>query len=83
MINYLAPIQGKSFLSNIAIGGEASFTMNGAVNTWNLKEYSPKRQVPEFIYERNDSLGKITVWPGLCGNGTLLVPYIFDGNVNG
>ena len=26
---------------------------------------------------------KKLVWAGLCGNGTLLVLYIFDGNVNG
>ena len=56
--------------------------MNGAVNKWNVTEYVSKVQVPEFIYERNE-LRKITVWESLCGNGTLLVPYIFDGNVNG
>ena len=34
--------------------------MNGMVHTRNLREYAPKGQVPEFIYERNDSLEKIT-----------------------
>ena len=57
--------------------------MNGAVNTCTVKEYSPKGQVPEFIYERNYLQEKITVWAGLCRNGTSLGPYILNGNVNG
>ena len=32
--------------------------MNGVVNTWNVGEYAPKGQVPEFLYERNDSREK-------------------------
>ena len=71
------------FPPNIVIGDDALFAMNGAVNTRNVSEYAPKEQVPEFIYKRNDSREKIIVWADLCGNGTLLVPYIFDGNVNG
>ena len=71
------------FLSIIVIGHEASSTMNGVVNTQNVREYSPKGQVPEFIYERKDSRKKLTVWVGLCGNRTLQGPYSFDGNVNG
>ena len=59
------------FLSIIVIGHEASSTMNGVVNTQNVREYSPKGQVPEFIYERKDSRKKFTVWAGLCGNITL------------
>ena len=46
-------------------------------------EYAPEGQVLEFINERNDSREKITVWAGLCGNGTLFGLYIFDGYVNG
>ena len=57
--------------------------MNGVVSIWNVREYAPKEEVPEFIYKRNHSREKITAWAGLCGNGTLLGPYIFDGNVNG
>ena len=56
--------------------------MNSAVKTWNVREYAPKGRVPEFIYERNDLREKITVWAGLCGNGTLFGPYSFDRNVN-
>ena len=32
----------------------------------------------EMIHEK-----KITMWAGLCGNGTQLGRYIFDGNANG
>ena len=48
-----------------------------------IREYASKEQVPQFIYERNDSQEKITMWAGLCGNGTLLGQYIFNENVNG
>ena len=27
--------------------------MHGTVNTWNVREYAPKGQVPEFIYDKN------------------------------
>ena len=57
--------------------------MNSMVNTWTIKEYTPKGQVPEFIYESNDSPEKITVQAGLCDNEILLGPYILDVNVNG
>ena len=57
--------------------------MNGTINTWKVREYALKGQVLEFIFERDDWREKITVRPGLYGNGTLLGPYIFDGTVNG
>ena len=80
---FLQQCNSSRFLSDIVIGGEVSFAMNGTVNTCMVREYAPKGQVPEFIYERNDFQEKITVWAGLCRNGTLLGPYILDGNVNG
>ena len=57
--------------------------MNGTVKTWNVREYALKGQVPEFVFERDESREKITMMAGLCGNETLLGPYIFDGAVNG
>ena len=85
MIFNVAQISGTGFSSSITTFAFflTLLSMNGAVNTWNVREYAPKEQVPEFIYERNHSREKITAWAGLCGNGTLLGPYIFDGNVNG
>ena len=56
---FLQQCNNVRFLFNI--GDEASFAMSGAVNTWNVREYAPKGQVPEFIYKRNDSRERITV----------------------
>ena len=65
------------FLANLIIGDEASFRMNGEVNTQNVREYAPRGNVHNFYYDRNDSRTKITVWVGLCGNGALLQAYSF------
>ena len=57
--------------------------MSGALNTWNVKEYALKGQVPKFIFERDDSREEITIRAGLYENETLLKPYILDVTVNG
>ena len=80
---FLQQCNKPRFLSKIVIGAEASFAVNSAVNTGNVREYATKGQVARLIYERSDSREKITVWAGLCGNVTLLGPYIMDGTVNG
>ena len=36
-----------------------------------------------FNFERSNSRAKLTVRAALCGNGVILGPYFFDGNVNG
>ena len=45
--------------------------------------YAPAKQLPGFHYNVNDSHQKLTVWIGFCGNGNILGPFFFDGNVNG
>ena len=45
--------------------------------------YAPSNQLPGFHYNVNDSRQKLTVWVELCGNGNMLGPFFFDGNVNG
>ena len=45
--------------------------------------YAPANQPPDIHYNVNDSRQKLTVWVGLCGNGDMLGPFFFDGNVNG
>ena len=45
--------------------------------------YAPSNQPPGFRYNVNDSRQKLTVWVELCGNGNMLGPFFFDGNVNG
>ena len=70
-------------MDSFIIGDEAGFSMNGEVNTHNIRQYAPKGQPPAFNFERNDSRAKLTVWAALGGNGLLVGPYFFDGNVNG
>lgn len=57
--------------------------MNGHVNTHNIRMYSPKGNPPPFHFEMSSNRQKLSVWAGICGNGTLIGPYFFEGNVNG
>ena len=71
-----------NFRSKIVIGDEAVFTMNGSVNTHNVVEYAPRGEPPNFNYDVPSSRAKVTVWAGLCGDGSILGPFFFDRNVN-
>ena len=71
------------FLGNLVIGDEATFSMNGVVNSQNVRHYAPKGNAPVFNFNRKDSREKPTVWGAVCGNGVLLGPYFFEGNVDG
>ena len=72
----------RRFLANLIIGDEVGFAMNGKVNSQNVREYAPHGERPEINYAVNESRERCTVWVGLCGNGTLLGPFFFDGYVN-
>ena len=61
---------------------EAGFAMNGKVNSQNVREYAPHGERPEINYAVNQCRERCTVWVGLCGNGTLLGPFFFDGYAN-
>ena len=74
--------QNPHFLANLIIGDEAGFGMNGKVSSQNVRMYAPKGEGPEFTYDVNESREKVTVWMGLCGNGKIIGPYIFEGSVN-
>lgn len=71
------------FLRTIVIGDEATFQMNGKVNTQNVREYAPIGQAPEFNFNVNMSRQKLAGWLGLCGNGQVIGPFFFERNVNG
>ena len=73
----------NQFLRNLIIGDEVGFPMNGRVNNQNVRYYAPKGNAPEFTYEVSASREKRTVWMGLCGNGSVIVPIIFERNLNG
>ena len=79
----LNQFRDPNFLNKIVIGDEAIFTMNGSVNTHNIIEYAPRGEPPNFTYDIPSSREKVTVWAGLCGNGSILGPFFFDANVNG
>ena len=80
---FLHQCNNRRFLENFVIGDEIGFALNGAVNNQNVRMYSPANQVQDFHYHFNDSRQKLTLWVGLCGNGDMLGPFFFDGNVNG
>ena len=73
----------ENFLYSLVIGDEASFVMNGELNTQNVRQYAPIGHPPAFNFERSHSRVHLTVWAALCGNGLVLGPYFFEQNVNG
>jgi hypothetical protein len=75
--------EDPDFLDHVVIGDEASFVMDGEVNWHNVRRYAPKGHPREFNFNRSDCRAKLTVWAGLCGNGVILGPYFFEGNVDG
>ncbi len=75
--------RNENFLREFVIGDEATFCMNGEVNTQNVREYAPVGQPPEFNYDVNCSRQKVTVWIGLCGSGEIIGPFFFERNVTG
>ena len=69
---------------NLVIEDEASFQMNARVSSRNVLEYAPRGYPPmNNNYRLPDSRQKWTVWVGLCGNGEVVGPLFFPGNVNG
>lgn len=75
--------RNNRFLFNAVVGDEASFGMNGKVSTQNVRMYAPKGEPPAHNFDRRNDRRKVNVWAAICGNGTILGPYFFDGNVNG
>lgn len=73
----------EQFLRFLVVGDEAGFTLNGTVNTRNVIQYAPAGHPPPFNYDLNMSRAKVTVWLGLCGNGRVIGPVIFERNITG
>lgn len=80
---FSAQCHNPRFLYNFVIGDEACFSMNGRVNSHNVRMYAEKGNPPPFNYDVSSERGKWSVWAGICGNGTLVGPFFFDRNVNG
>ncbi len=73
----------QRFFTRIVVGDEAAFHMNGKVNTWNVRNYAPRGNAPDFHFDVPHNLHKLTVWIGLVGDGHIIGPIFFDRNVNG
>ena len=69
--------QQPRFLEQLVIGDEAAFFMNSKVNNQNVCEYAPLHNPPQFHFDINMNRQKISLWIGLCGNGTILGPCFF------
>ena len=73
----------ERFLEDLQKGDEAGFAMNLRVNTHNIRTYLPRRYEPlDFAYKVNNR-GKVIVWARLMGNGSVIVPFFFQNNLNG
>lgn len=73
----------QRFMGELIISDEASFPVNGGVNTHNVRHYASRGHPPDFNYDIPLDKSKITVWVGLKGNDTIIGPFIFYNNVNG
>ena len=59
---FIQHCQDQNVLANFIIGDEAAFTMNGEVNSRNVREYAPKGHPSEINFDRNYSRANLTVW---------------------
>ena len=85
LVQYSQWLLGKphAFISQIIIGDEATFQLNGNVSDHNVVRYAPRGDPPEdLVYDKPSSGEKSVVWIGLVRNN-LIRPYFLDGNVNG
>lgn len=71
------------FLDRVVIGDEAAFFMNGKVNSQNTRMYSEKGNPPEFNYEVPFCREKLSVWIGICGNGSIIGPFFYENTMTG
>ena len=54
--------QNNRFLSKIFIGDEACFSMDGTINTCNVRMYAPKGDKLGLTFQRNNLPQKVAVW---------------------
>ena len=72
----------QRFLSELIVGDEATFRLDGHVCTNNFRRYADLNNKPrDFVYNVPNSKQKLTVWIGMIGNNTLIGPYFFPRNV--
>lgn len=71
------------FINTIVVGDEAAFYINGKVNNHNVRQYAPRNEPPEFNFDVSMCREKVSVWIGMCGNGALIGPIFYEGNLTG
>ncbi len=72
------------FVTNLVVTDEAAFHVNGSVNKQNNRYYSEKNSPPvDFTYDVPFNREKVSVWMGLCGNGVIIGPIFYRGNLTG
>ena len=49
------------FMTNVVVGDEAAFALNGKVNTWNVKKYTCFGDPSQFNYDLRSSRQKINL----------------------
>ena len=74
----------QACMSQIIIGDEAIFQLNGNVSNHNFVRYATRGDLPEdFVDDKPSSEEKLVVWIGLVRNNLIGSYFFFDGNVNG
>lgn len=71
------------FVEDIVIGDEAAFHLNGRVNNYNIRQYAPRNNPPNFNFDVRMCREKVSVWMGMCGNGRLVGPIFYENIMNG
>jgi hypothetical protein len=79
--NWIAAQQPR-FIERLVVTDEAAFSMNGSVNTQNTRFWS-NNPPEDNVFENSLRREKLSVWAGLCGNGTVIGPFFYDANLNG
>ena len=73
----------ERFVEDIVIGDEAAFHINGRENNHNIRQYAPRYHPPDFHNDLRMSREKVSVWRGICGNGSLVGPIFYENTLTG
>ena len=70
-------------MGNFVVGDEAAFSLNYSPNIQIHRYYAPKTYVPQKnLSEGSMNREKLSVWAGLCGNGSNIGPLFHENNLN-
>ena len=57
--------------------------MNSRVKDHNVRQYTPRYHPPDFHNDLRMSREKVSVWIGICGNGSLVGPIFYENTLTG